>query len=313
MQHHKTLLYLCITISVINLFAILFYSRVSGGSGSVTAASYERGREEWQQTIDVVVPAEISFAGETVPLRRRDVQEALRRELIVNTYLHSHSIQIMKSAPRIFARIEPLLKKHGIPDDFKYLAVIESNLNPLAVSPAGAVGIWQFMPETAKEFGLEVDSEVDERFNIEKATVAAAAYLKKSYEQFGSWTTTAAAYNAGGNMVRQQMEIQKEEKYYDLLLGEETERYLFRILALKQIMTHPGLYHFDIPETYPVEKTETLQVIGPVNDLADFAQKQGISYKTLKRFNPWLRKPKLRNASRKTYDILIPVEKEKYR
>ncbi|MDR1757156.1 MAG: lytic transglycosylase domain-containing protein [Culturomica sp.] len=313
MQHHKTLLYLCITISVINLFAILFYSRVSGGSRSVTAASYEGFPEEWQQTVDVAVPAEISFAGEAVPLRRRDVQEALRRELIVNTYLHSHSIQIMKHAPRIFARIEPLLKEHGIPDDFKYLAVIESNLNPLAVSPSGATGIWQFMPETAKEFGLEIDSEVDERFNIEKATVAAAGYLKKSYERFGSWTTAAAAYNAGGNMVQKQMEIQKEEKYYDLLLGEETERYLFRILAMKQILTHPRLYNFDTPEAYPVEKIEIVEVSGPVNDLADFAQKQGISYKTLKRFNPWLRKPKLRNASHKTYHILIPAEKEYYR
>ena len=316
MKKYATLIYLCITISTINIFAILFYSRVSGGGGSLTAASYENIREEWQQsgvTIDVTIPSGISFAGETVPLHRRDVQEALRKELIVNTYLHSHTIQVMKNAPRVFARIEPILKEQGIPDDFKYLAVIESNLNPLAVSPSGAVGIWQFMPGTAKEFGLEVNSEVDERYNLEKATVAAADYLKKSYERFNSWTTAAAAYNAGGNMIQRQMDIQKEDNYYDLLLGEETERYLFRILALKQIMTHPRLYNFDISEVYPVEKTEIVQISEQVEDLADFAKEHGISYKTLKKFNPWLRKPKLRNATHKTYNVLIPLEKEYYR
>ena len=198
--------------------------------------------------------------------------------------------------------MEPILEKNGIPEDFKYLAVIESRLNPQAQSPAGAVGVWQFLKGTGKENGLEINNEVDERYHIEK-----------SYEKFGSWTRAAAAYNAGAAMISRQMDLQKETNYYNLLLGEETERYVFRILALKQIMNHPELYNFKVNTVYTFEKTETVEVKGPVKSWADFAQEQGITYKTLKRFNPWLRKTDLKNPRHKTYTISIPKKKELYK
>lgn len=259
------------------------------------------------------MPEALTFAGETVPLQRLDVQEALRKELIVNSYLHSHTIQILQTAPRVFQLMEPILEKNGIPEDFKYLAVIESRLNPQAQSPAGAVGVWQFLKGTGKENGLEINNEVDERYHIEKSTEAAAAYLKKAYEKFGSWTLAAAAYNAGAAMISRQMDLQKETNYYNLLLGEETERYVFRILALKQIMNHPELYNFKVNTVYTFEKTETVEVKGLVKSWADFAQEQGITYKTLKRFNPWLRKTDLKNPRHKTYTISIPKKKELYK
>lgn len=264
-------------------------------------------------TSDTYMPSRINFAGEEAPLHRRDVAEALRKELIVNTYLHSHTVQILKNAPRRFAVIEPILQENGIPDDFKYLAVIESRLEPLVVSPAGATGIWQLMKNTAKELGLEVDTDVDERYNLEKSTQAAAAYLKKAYEKFGSWTLAAASYNAGTSMLNKQMDIQNENYYYNLLLGEETERYVFRILALKQIMSEPEKYNFLVNEAYPVDKVTKLEVSTSVKDWAEFAREQGITYKTLKRFNPWLRKNSLHNPRHRTYEISIPVNKELYK
>ena len=296
MKKKFSLIYISITISLLTALGILYYSSARANSEQTNAIPLEYQPDIPQAlTIDVPLPQEISFAGEKVPLHRIDVQEALRKELIVNTYLHSHTIQLLRNAPRIFARIEPILKEQGIPEDFKYLAVIESNLNPLAVSPAGAVGIWQFMPGTAREVGLEVNNEIDERYNLEKSTLA------------------AASYNAGNNMIRKQMGIQKENDYYDLLLGEETERYVFRILALKEIMSNPQLYHFNVQSANPIEKTKKVKVHGPIESWADFAHKHKISYKTLKRFNPWLRKSNLKNHEHKVYEILIPAEPENYR
>lgn len=262
---------------------------------------------------DVYCPDTFVLAGEQVPLERIDVVESFKKELIVNTYLHSHTIQILKNAPRYFSIIEPILKKEGVPDDFKYLAVIESSLNPLAASYAGAIGIWQFMNGTAKELGLEVSNDVDERYHLEKATKAACAYLKKAYGKFGSWTLAAASYNGGMNMLSKQMDIQNEKNYYDLLLGEETGRYVYRILALKQIMEAPNLYEFFVLEKYPIEETTTITVKNSVKDWATFAREHGINYKTLKRFNPWLRQTSLKNTNRKTYYIQIPKNKEAYR
>ncbi len=262
---------------------------------------------------DIFMPTAIDLAGEAAPIHRRDVEEALKKELIVNTYLHSHTTQILKHAPRVFAIIEPILKANDIPDDFKYLAVIESRLDPLIVSPAGAASTWQIMKATGKELGLEIDNDIDERYHLEKATHAAAKYLKKAYEKFGSWTLAAASYNAGTNFLLKQMKTQKEQNYYNLLLGEETERYVYRILALKQIMTNPEKYNFQINVTYPAEPTETVTVDTTVKSWTDFAHRQGITYKTLKRFNPWLRKPELHNSKRKTYHIAIPKNKELYK
>nr|WP_305145510.1 lytic transglycosylase domain-containing protein [Butyricimonas paravirosa] len=265
------------------------------------------------KTSDVEFPDKFSLAGERVPLERIDVTEAFKKELIVNTYLHSHTIQVLKHAPRYFHTIEPILKEEGVPDDFKYLAVIESSLNPLAVSYAGAVGIWQLMSGTAKELGLEVSNDVDERYHLEKATRAACAYLKKAYQKFGSWTLAAASYNGGMNMLSKQQDRQKETNFYDLLLGEETGRYVYRLLALKQIMEEPHLYDFYVEQLYPVEPVTLVKVTQSIKDLAEFAKEHGISYKTLKRFNPWLRQTSLKIGKHKTYYIAIPENKEAYK
>jgi hypothetical protein len=305
---------------VIDLFTIVFSFRALNDAEKKNTfnENYEdvqisNGETEMLLASDVPIPDKISFAGERTPLERIDIREALTKELIVYTYLHSHTIQIMKKVPRYFAVIEPILKKVGLPEDFKYLAVIESGLEPLAVSPSGAVGLWQFMEKTAKEYGLEINNEVDERYNIEKATYAAADYLKKMHDKFGTWTMAAAAYNAGGNMINKQIDTQNERTYYSLLLGEETERYVFRILAVKQILNHPELYHFYVENTYPVEATRKYKIRKPVKNLALWAADHEISYKTLKRFNPWLRKNHLHDIKNKDYEITIPRKTENYK
>lgn len=312
MKKYESLIYVCITLTLINLIAILFFlgrPRTSNGSGAFVFHT----QAATCTTADVTLPGHADFAGEPVPLYRADVQEAMRKELIVNTYLHSRTLQVLKNLPRMFSRIEPILKSQGVPDDFKYLAVIESDLNPLAVSPSGAVGVWQFLAATGKEGGLEVNDEVDERYNVERATVAACKYLKKAYAKFGSWTLAAAAYNAGNRMVQKQIDTQRETNYYSLLLGEETERYVFRILAMKQILNQPSMYNFAPPAAYPVEKVVVVRITGAVADWAVFAHGQGITYKTLKRFNPWLRKNALRNPAHRTYEVRIPVNKASFR
>ena len=253
------------------------------------------------------MPENLDFAGESVPLEDPDAYERMDRELLVNTYWQSNALLLMKRAHKYFPIIEPVLEEEGIPEDFKYLAVIESGLTQ-AVSPARAVGFWQILEGTGKEYGLEINDNVDERYHIAKSTKVAADYLKKAKERFGSWTLAAASYNAGQYGVDKQLERQKVNDYYDLLLGEETGRYVFRILALKEIMNHPEKYGFsfndqDLYKHIPVEKVKVDTV---VKDFPDFAEKFGINYKILKVHNPWLRDDHLKNASRKTYYIEIP-------
>lgn len=257
----------------------------------------------------VAIPDKFSFAGEEMPLDRFDVREALDRELLSNAYFHSQTIRYIKLAPRYFPVIEPILKSKGIPDDFKYLALAESGLNPRAVSPAGAVGFWQFLNGTAKDFGLEISTEVDERYHIEKSTYAFCDYMRTSYNKYGNWTLAAASFNGGITRVQRQMERQKMNDYYKLLFADETQRYVFRIAALKLILENPEKYNFVIGENekYPVIKTRDIEINGPVNDFADFALKNGINYKLLKDFNPWLRDDKLTNAARKKYTVKIPI------
>lgn len=311
MKKTVSLIYICIVISTLNILMIIFYSRHHDSTMIKTSETVLSAAAPTSS--DIYAPTQIDLAGEPTPLNRVDVLEAIKKELIVNTYLHSHTIQILKIAPRIFPIIEPILKANGIPEDFKYLAVIESRLDPSAISPSGAVGVWQIMKNTGEELGLEINNEVDERYNIEKSTAAAAAYLQKAYNKFGSWTLAAASYNGGSSMLSKQMDIQKEKDYYNLLLGEETERYVFRILALKQIMNNPDKYNFKVNTIYPAEPIEKVEVKGSVKSWADFAQEQGITYKTLKRFNPWLRKAELKNPHHKTYQVSIPVRKELYK
>lgn len=255
------------------------------------------------------LPSTINFAGEKTPLHVADVRERFDREMIINTNLHSATTLILKRANRIFPIIEPILKKYDIPDDFKYLAVIESGLANV-VSPSGARGVWQFMPETAKEKGMEVNDYVDERYHLEKSTEAACKYLIEAKNKFGSWTLAAAAYNGGMGGINKQMTNQQVNDYYDLLLTEETSRYVFRILALKEIMKNPVKYGFDLPKEslyYPIE-VKKITVDSTITDLASFAKAQGINYKILKIHNPWLRDKSLANKTKKQYILDIPVE-----
>lgn len=255
------------------------------------------------------MPAEINFAGEKAPLQIADVRERLDRELLVNANLHATTLLILKRANRAFPVIEPILKKYGVPDDFKYLAVIESGLVNV-VSPAGARGVWQFMPDTGKEKGLEINDVVDERYHLEKSTEAACRYLLDAKNKFGSWTLAAASYNGGVGGVNKQITFQGVTDYYDLLLTEETSRYVFRILALKEIMQNPTKYNFNLKpaDLYPVIPTKKVEVTASVPDLATFAKDNGINYKVLKIHNPWLRDRKLDVAAGKSYTLEIPLE-----
>jgi membrane-bound lytic murein transglycosylase D len=255
----------------------------------------------------IQIPDNLDFAGEVMPLNDPDVYERMDRELLVNTYWQSNGLLMFKRAQKYFPIIEPILKKNGIPDDFKYLAVIESGLSNV-VSPAGARGVWQIMPATARENGLEVNDNVDERYHLAKSTEIACKYLLKSKEQLGSWTLAAAAYNAGNAGVSNRLRDQKVKEYYDLLLGEETGRYIFRIVALKEILKNPKVYGFNFNDSDLYSSVPTREVIvdGEVSDFTAFAQEYGINYKILKIHNPWLREDHLNNKSKKQYVIDIP-------
>lgn len=255
------------------------------------------------------VPDYMDFAGEEVPLSNPDILERMDRELLVNTYWQSNGLLMFKRAKKYFPIIEPILAKHGVPDDFKYLAVIESGLTN-AKSPAGASGFWQIMSATGREHGLEVNDNVDERYHLEKATEVACDYLKKAKENLGSWTLAAAAYNAGNAGISRRLNDQQVKDYYDLLLGEETGRYVFRILALKEILSNPSKYGFNFrdKDLYSKVPTYLVEVDTAVTDFASFAKQFGINYKILKLHNPWLREPHLNNRSRKQYFIELPKE-----
>ncbi len=255
----------------------------------------------------IEIPEDLNFAGELVPQDDPEIMERIDREFLVNTYWQSNALLLMKRANKYFPVIEPILAKNGIPDDFKYLAVAESALTNV-VSHAGATGFWQIMKGTGKEYGLEVNANVDERYHLEKSTQVACDYLNKWKNKYGSWTLTAAAYNAGPGAINKFMGIQKVEDYYDLLLGQETGRYVFRIMAIKEILSNPEKYGFEIEkeDMYSAVPTFKVEVDEPIASFADFAQKYEINYKILKRHNPWLREPHLNNASGKKYIIEIP-------
>ena len=256
----------------------------------------------------VKIPKNISFAGERVPIEKQDVLERMDRELLVNTYWQSNALLYIKRANKYFPVIEPILKKNGIPNDFKYLALIESGLTN-ATSPSGAKGFWQIMKATGREHGLEINANVDERFNLEKATQVACDYLNEAYKKFNSWTLVAASYNAGRNGILKQMDRQQATNYYDLLLGEETSRYVFRIIAAKEILTHPDKYGFvfDRSDLYHYKPTYNVEVDSVITNVATFAKRYGLTYKEFKILNPWLRENKLNNATKKKYQIKLPA------
>ncbi len=256
----------------------------------------------------VKIPNNISFAQERVPIEKQDVLERMDRELLVNTYWQSNALLYIKRAHKYFPIIEPILKKNGIPDDFKYLALIESGLTN-ATSPSGAKGFWQIMKTTAREHGLEVNANVDERFNLEKATQVACDYLNDAHKKFGNWTLVAASYNAGRSGILKQLDRQQVNDYYDLLLGEETSRYVFRIIAAKEILSHPKKYGFifDNSDLYIHKPTYTVKVDSVITNVASFAKHYGMNYKEFKILNPWLRENKLNNSTKKMYEIKLPA------
>lgn len=272
--------------------------------------SYQKYFNENYKIFSLNTPEELEFAEEEVPLHILDVREKLDRELLVNTYWQSQSLLFHKRANRWFPVIEPILEENGVPDDFKYLAVIESGLTNV-VSPAGATGYWQFLKHTGREYGLEINNEVDERYHVEKSTEAACEYLKDAYEIYGSWTLAAASYNMGMTGLNRQMERQQVFNYYDMLLNEETGRYVFRILALKEILSKPSAYgfHFRPKDLYPPYEVKELTVDTAVENFATFAEQQEINYKILKILNPWLRESFMTNPKNKAYRVKVPSDK----
>lgn len=283
--------------------------------GSSASEGVPKGGDEGENEISehtgyavasVQIPQSLYFAGERVPLEYFDVVESLDRELLSNTYFHSQTIRLIKLASRYFSEIEPILESEGVPDDFKYLAIAESGLANV-VSPAGARGFWQIRMGTGLDYGLEIDKQVDERYHLEKATRVACRFLKESYEKYGNWTMSAASYNAGRKGMDRQIEKQKETDYYNLLLNEETARYIFRILAFKLILDDPQAYGFQISDEdlYQPIPYKTVTISTPVDNFADFAKENGTNYKMLKTLNPWLRENYLTNSKAKSYEIRI--------
>lgn len=294
------------------LFSVLFFRTGAVETAQISAQHVDNQQtSSSEQPFDIVktydLPGNLTFANETVPLDDPDVRERLDREIYTNLYYHSSTISILKRANRWMPAIEQVLEKHNIPEDFKYLALIESGLQNV-VSPAGATGFWQLRDITARELGLEVNDEVDQRYDPIQSTEAAAKYLQKSYKRFGSWTNAAASYNIGMYGLDRRLEDQRVYSYYDLLLNEETSRYVFRVLALKEIYENRSKYGYDFPEDhlYGNEPLKVVTIDEDVDNFVDFALDNGINYKILKQYNPWLRGRKLNVKKGHSYQILIP-------
>ena len=297
-----------ILLILLAVSAILFIS-----SDNVEKTEQERPKV-MSMTANVDIPSKMMFAGETYTFNRYDKRERLDRELNSFTYFHSTTMLLIKRANRYFPIIEPILEENGLPDDLKYLAVIESSMNPRAVSPARAAGLWQFMPATGRDFGLEVSNDVDERYHVEKSTVAACNYLKDAYNKYNSWSAAAMAYNGGQGRITRELNNQHAEHALDLWLVEETTRYFYRILAIKLVFENPSQYGFVIKPEHlhkPMEFKE-IKVTQSIPNLATFAKQHGVTYAQLKDFNSWLRSTSLNVSSGKSYTLQIPTKESLY-
>ena len=263
-------------------------------------------------TVSLDIPSSIEFCGKKISLERYDMRERFDREQLAFMYMHSTSLQLIKRANRFFPIIEPILKANGIPDDFKYLAVVESALDVRALSPMKAAGIWQFMDDTGKRYGLEINSEVDERYHVEKSTVAACKYLKEAYGKYGDWATAASSYNAGIQKISSEQDRQSVSSSFDMQLVSETSRYVFRILAAKRFLENPQKFGFYLKKEhlYHDIRTDEVKVSGSVADWSEWAKQYGITYSQLKDFNVWLRDRGLTNKTGKTYIISIPRKED---
>ena len=287
---------------LISVSSVLFIAAVSPDTSTTSV------NETLPNTVvSPPIPESVFLAGEQVPLESFSVREKLDKELIINTYRHSSSILYLKRASRWFPIIEPILEEHSIPNDFKYLAVIESGLTQ-AVSPAGASGFWQFMKKTAPEYGLEVNSTVDERYHVEKSTHAACQYLQESYEKFGNWALAAASYNMGMTGVEQRLEAQGVDSYWELHLNSETARYVYRILAVKEVLSKPETYGFQLTENdvYHPHEVRKVVITSSIENLSEFALNNGYNYRELKELNPWLIKESFVATPGKIYRVYSP-------
>lgn len=266
--------------------------------------------EQYYKIYTLNIPEKLWFAGEAVPMNDFEVKERYDRELLTNVYWQSQTLLMLKRANRFFPTISTVLKQNNIPDDFKYLAVAESGLQNVS-SPAGAIGYWQILDKTGKQYGLEITEEVDERYHIEKSTEAACRYFKEAYREFNSWALVAASYNMGIEGVKKQLQSQGVNNYYDLYLNTETSRYVLRTLAFKEIMEKPHLFGFNYTPKHLYNPIPTIQVkvTKSIPDLSKFALDNGANYKLLKVLNPWLRKSSLTVAEGKTYYISLPKDK----
>lgn len=273
----------------------------------------ERKRQVPSAIVSVDLPSNIEFCGKQIDLIRFDMRERFDREINSFTYFHASTMLMIKRANRYFPVIEPILKRYDIPDDFKYLATIESLLDERALSRAQAAGVWQFMEDTGKKYGLEINTQVDERYHLGKATEAACRYLKGAYLKYGDWATVAASYNGGMGRITTELSKQQVDTSFDLLLVEETSRYVFRIMALKEIMTNPYRYGFVLKREnlYPTIETRTVRITNDVVDFATWAKEYGLNYYLLKTFNPWLRDRGLKTNG-KTYLINLPLKEDMY-
>ncbi|MBE0539138.1 MAG: lytic transglycosylase domain-containing protein [Ignavibacterium sp.] len=295
---------------VLSVTGILFVLSNLFFTNSIDSLAAENPAESFPQDYKIIspkIPQNIYIFGEGVPLENFEVYERVDRELLVNTYWHSATLLAIKRAARWFPVIEPILKQNNIPDDFKYLAVVESNLENV-VSPAGATGFWQFIKSASKQYGLEVSDEVDERYDVEKSTIAACKYLQTAYQIFGNWTMAASSYNAGISGIDKWGGLQKTSNYWNLVLGSETSRYVSRIIAIKLIMENPSAYGYELKkeDLYQPLKYKELELKTSVADFADYAASLGINYKTLKLYNPWLRDTVLKNKNGVVYKIKVP-------
>lgn len=295
-------------MKAIHIFVLALSFCVAGCMPSAYSQPSTVG-EEFSAIVLPAMPDELDFAGERVPLEYFDVRESLQRELLVTEYMHSRTFLTLLAMDRYFSIIEPILRRNGIPDDFKYLCMAESGLNPEAVSPAGAGGLWQFMPATGRQYGLMVGGQIDERFHIEKATEAACRYLKKAYEELGSWTLAAAAYNAGENGVARRVATQGTESYYDTFLPQETLRYVYRILALKMIASDPEAYGYRFRRSdalVPLDDWTEVAVGGKEIRWSEVARRYGTNYKMLRLLNPWIRAYEYDNPDNVTLQVKMP-------
>jgi len=303
--------YRFIVLASIVILAVFFINAEKNVNKSVTEAKVRvdsSANGQYKYKIKALkIPDDLSFCGEKVQLDKTDIRERIDRELLVNTYWQSNALLWFKRTHKYFPVIEPILKEKGVPDDFKYLAVIESDLRNVT-SPAGAKGMWQMLKDAGRENGLEINDNVDERYHLEKATRAACDYLIKAEERLGSWTLAAAAYHAGNYGIEKRLTEQMVDSYYDVLAGENTERYIPRIVAAKEILSNPEKYGFafDNDDLYEIGPSHSVKVDTAITNIANFAKKYKTNYKELKMLNPWLRENKLNNKSGKLYEIKIP-------